>query len=330
MRLRPLRGRRRCDDIDLTLRLPSCSSDCWHCTGAESLGRANALFDAPASMTHAVLVAMVDIDRFNAINDSCGHAAGDRVLVAHSTRLRDWRTGDGVIGRGPAGGDHERCSSSIGQRGASTMSLRSRRPHMADCRHARLVPVAEAARATTLSIATVYRLVKAGEVGSQRTNGSYSRSRRRTPRLCGVVGSARQLIVHRWRFRRRPAGRARRRLPTRVDRGRRSTGGRIFDRDPPHAVHFVVRRERAAVRLHGPVPHTAIAAFAISIDRVRKPPDDRARQTRLFAHLTQRAPFGRFTAAAPPFRQRPIVLAASVDDEYFERAHPCPSPDNAA
>jgi diguanylate cyclase (GGDEF)-like protein len=51
------------------------------------------------------LVALVDLDRFKDINDTFGHAAGDRVLVVTAARLQSWldRAGGGECGR--LGGD---------------------------------------------------------------------------------------------------------------------------------------------------------------------------------------------------------------------------------
>ncbi|MEU5161254.1 GGDEF domain-containing protein [Streptomyces sp. NPDC020875] len=48
-------------------------------------------------------VVMVDADRFKAINDSLGHAAGDTVLAALAARLTAWAGPRAVVGR--LGGD---------------------------------------------------------------------------------------------------------------------------------------------------------------------------------------------------------------------------------
>ncbi|MGW6557588.1 GGDEF domain-containing protein [Streptomyces hydrogenans] len=49
------------------------------------------------------VVAMVDADRFKAINDSLGHAVGDSVLAAFGTRLAAWAGPAAAVGR--LGGD---------------------------------------------------------------------------------------------------------------------------------------------------------------------------------------------------------------------------------
>lgn len=51
------------------------------------------------------LVALVDLDRFKEVNDTFGHAAGDRVLAVTAARIRAWleRVGGGECGR--LGGD---------------------------------------------------------------------------------------------------------------------------------------------------------------------------------------------------------------------------------
>ncbi|MFI2511313.1 GGDEF domain-containing protein [Streptomyces sp. NPDC018972] len=49
------------------------------------------------------LVVLVDVDHFKQINDTHGHAAGDRVLAATAQRLTAWAGSRGVAGR--LGGD---------------------------------------------------------------------------------------------------------------------------------------------------------------------------------------------------------------------------------
>lgn len=50
-----------------------------------------------------VTVVMVDTDRFKAVNDTMGHAAGDAVLAAFGTRLTAWAGPRAAVGR--LGGD---------------------------------------------------------------------------------------------------------------------------------------------------------------------------------------------------------------------------------
>lgn len=50
-----------------------------------------------------VVVAMVDLDRFKLLNDTQGHAAGDRALIAVAQALRERTHPDAVVGR--AGGE---------------------------------------------------------------------------------------------------------------------------------------------------------------------------------------------------------------------------------
>ncbi|MFE6630318.1 GGDEF domain-containing protein [Streptomyces sp. NPDC048330] len=49
------------------------------------------------------LVCLVDLDNFKGLNDSRGHAAGDKVLAATGERLARWAGPHGVVGR--LGGD---------------------------------------------------------------------------------------------------------------------------------------------------------------------------------------------------------------------------------
>ncbi|MER7496403.1 GGDEF domain-containing protein [Streptomyces pharetrae] len=49
------------------------------------------------------LVVLVDVDHFKQINDTHGHAAGDRVLAVTAQRLTDWAGSRGAVGR--LGGD---------------------------------------------------------------------------------------------------------------------------------------------------------------------------------------------------------------------------------
>ncbi|MFJ6393946.1 diguanylate cyclase domain-containing protein [Streptomyces sp. NPDC091972] len=52
---------------------------------------------------HNSAVVLVDVDHFKQINDTHGHAVGDRVLAATAARLTAWAGSRGVVGR--LGGD---------------------------------------------------------------------------------------------------------------------------------------------------------------------------------------------------------------------------------
>ncbi|MFI0088647.1 GGDEF domain-containing protein [Streptomyces bobili] len=51
----------------------------------------------------AALVVLIDLDDFKAVNDTHGHAAGDKVLTATARRLRNWCGRHGIAAR--LGGD---------------------------------------------------------------------------------------------------------------------------------------------------------------------------------------------------------------------------------
>lgn len=61
------------------------------------------LDDALARPGERMAVVFIDLDRFKAINDELGHAAGDELLVVAADRLRSVVRGDDVVGR--IGGD---------------------------------------------------------------------------------------------------------------------------------------------------------------------------------------------------------------------------------
>ncbi|WP_167752133.1 GGDEF domain-containing protein [Streptomyces sp. H23] len=58
------------------------------------------------------LVILVDVDHFKQINDTHGHAAGDRVLAATAQRLAAWAGSRGITGR--LGGDEFAATVRIG------------------------------------------------------------------------------------------------------------------------------------------------------------------------------------------------------------------------
>jgi diguanylate cyclase (GGDEF)-like protein len=54
---------------------------------------------SPAHGMHHLTVAMIDLDRFKQVNDTRGHATGDRLLVAIGARLRQSTRGQAVVAR---------------------------------------------------------------------------------------------------------------------------------------------------------------------------------------------------------------------------------------
>ncbi|MFI0515812.1 GGDEF domain-containing protein [Streptomyces sp. WSLK1-5] len=62
--------------------------------------------------TKAAMVLLVDVDHFKQINDTHGHAAGDRVLAATAARITVWAGSRGVVGR--LGGDEFAAAVRIG------------------------------------------------------------------------------------------------------------------------------------------------------------------------------------------------------------------------
>ncbi|MFK4103223.1 GGDEF domain-containing protein [Streptomyces sp. NPDC019531] len=65
-----------------------------------------------ARYTTAAMVLICDVDHFKQINDTFGHAAGDRVLAATADRLTTWAGSRGVVGR--LGGDEFALAVRIG------------------------------------------------------------------------------------------------------------------------------------------------------------------------------------------------------------------------
>ena len=66
----------------------------------ERLGRA---LSGPGAAAHRVAVLFLDVDRFKLVNDSLGHSAGDRLLVAIADRLRATMRPEDTVAR--FGGD---------------------------------------------------------------------------------------------------------------------------------------------------------------------------------------------------------------------------------
>ncbi|WDZ77896.1 diguanylate cyclase [Ensifer adhaerens] len=66
---------------------------------AAFMARAAALVAAPAVRKGGTVVMMLDIDRFKVINDTYGHAAGDRVLIAVARAVRAVLRSDDLVGR---------------------------------------------------------------------------------------------------------------------------------------------------------------------------------------------------------------------------------------
>lgn len=64
---------------------------------------AEAMVGDPLEAGEVLLLGMVDADGFKVVNDTCGHATGDRALVTLVASLQDWVAGTGIVGR--LGGD---------------------------------------------------------------------------------------------------------------------------------------------------------------------------------------------------------------------------------
>lgn len=70
--------------------------------------QANAAYDRVAGTTEELLLAIVDVDRFKAVNDTYGHDVGDRALIEIAQVLRDCaERDDAVVGR--LGGEEFVC-----------------------------------------------------------------------------------------------------------------------------------------------------------------------------------------------------------------------------
>ncbi|MCU0272225.1 MAG: GGDEF domain-containing protein [Acidimicrobiales bacterium] len=64
---------------------------------------AEAMVGGPLETGEILLLGMVDADGFKVVNDTGGHATGDRALVTLVASLQDWVAGTGTVGR--LGGD---------------------------------------------------------------------------------------------------------------------------------------------------------------------------------------------------------------------------------
>lgn len=60
---------------------------------------ASVLMSSSHALGHSLVIVVVDIDRFKAVNDYFGHDAGDDVIVTVSQRLRELFQSDGVVAR---------------------------------------------------------------------------------------------------------------------------------------------------------------------------------------------------------------------------------------
>ena len=67
------------------------------------IDRLSEAIDGTAGNGRPIVVMLIDLDRFKAINDSIGHQAGDAMLVAVAKRLREWLPEVAVVAR--LGGD---------------------------------------------------------------------------------------------------------------------------------------------------------------------------------------------------------------------------------
>ncbi len=66
-------------------------------------GRVKALLTEAPESQHDLCVCIIDIDRFKAVNDNCGHAAGDELLIIAANEIEETAGKNNIIGR--LGGD---------------------------------------------------------------------------------------------------------------------------------------------------------------------------------------------------------------------------------
>lgn len=66
-------------------------------------GRIKALLTEAPESQHDLCVCVIDIDRFKAVNDNCGHAAGDELLIIAANEIEETAGKNNIIGR--LGGD---------------------------------------------------------------------------------------------------------------------------------------------------------------------------------------------------------------------------------